>query len=232
MKQQLLTLYNRLVLFARRNKKALLIAVYVVAAFFLISIASRLLLTTQLSSLDNALSDAESSLLGASSSDITTTPEIASSVSISYPLWLANVGYPLSATYRSQLESIYKQTNEINSSLEAISELSEIEAILESIPAKEAVQTTPRTFINRYTEAIETLTQYNAILDLNVVINGLTIIRDSAEIYTTNNRYDIFEARFDNISSEISKELEKALNQFRIDTIEDITALQTSLERF
>lgn len=232
-----LGLLKRVPTFSRKYKKPISLVVFTLVFIVFLVIINRLLFTSQLSSLDNSTNDFIAVLNETNAPTITSTQEFyiknnVDSISISYPVAIARFAYPLSSDMRTRVDQVYKETEVTKTSLEALSSLSAIRSTALNVPGKDLLVTNTQSFISGYNQAIENLSQYKEVLDVSVVITILENIRDSAELYENNQRFDLFEARYDNVFSELEKELDKSLINYKSEVIDQVNALQNLINKF
>lgn len=228
---------NKLAKLFKIHKKLILLFIILLTIAIAFVAVSRLIFKSQLSSLDDTLVEMKQVLNDSESTTLTSTQSIyieenIANININYPQKLAKVAYPLSKEQKNNIDSLYNQTALTKLSIQTLNDLSDIRSIATNVPTKDVLADNPQEFINDYNEAIDRLTKYQEVLDLNIVINILNSIRDSAELYVSNNRYDVFEARYDNVYSELEKELENALSDVKQNAISQIESLQNLIARF
>jgi hypothetical protein len=166
-----------------------------------------------------------------SSDQQTEVEKYSEGLSVGYPENLGKLSYPLSSEDRNTVSQIYKLTESSKLYVDTLSRLSEISNIVKTVPQKDLLTENPTLFINSYNNSINELEQYEDALDVDVLLKIFISIRDSAEFYVVNNRFDIFEARYDNVYSELDKEYRKSIDGFKEDVVNELNSLQRSIEK-
>jgi hypothetical protein len=126
---------------------------------------------------------------------------------LNYPKAFALATEPFSSGKREKINQLYRNSSDEQSYSEAIIKIGETQKLIQSLPDRNYISTNTDDFINQYNLAYIQLRDDKTQLDLTTITRITEIIRDSAEFYKSTNDLDIFYGRYDNVYSEMEKEL-------------------------
>ena len=234
--QKLKNRLSRLIPAIKARRKLFVVVLSSVVLVLLLFFVNRSLFSSRISSLNNtteeiisAIDSSDTILLNAEQQ--TKIEKYSKDLSVGYPESLGNLAYLLSSKDKNTISQIYKLSDSSRLYIDTLYRLPEITAIINNTPLKESLTDNPTLFINSYNNSISDLEKFEEALDVDVLMKIFVSIRDSAELYVANDRFDLFEARYDNIYSELDKEYQKSIEVFREDVINELNSLQRLIEK-
>jgi hypothetical protein len=207
--------------FIRTHKKLLAVLLSIFILFIVLFFINRSLFNTSVSQTYKANSAIYKQLALLSSDKSKTSSELANNIettynelepelsrsTLDYPKVLALATEPFSSSKREKINQLYTNSDNETSYSEAIAKIIETQESIQSLPDRDYIITNTDDFITQYDSTFNQLRDDKTQLDLKTISRITEIIRDSAEFYKSTNDLDIFYGRYDNVYSEMEKEL-------------------------